>query len=126
MKDIYKLLADKQKQLAELQREVDALRMAAKLLGGDETVSEDSQSQPQMVIAILEATNKPLHISQIADQMKKRFKKSVKKSNLGVLLYRYAQRGKHFYKVTGKPNTYGLLKWEAMLGAQGREQRTAD
>jgi hypothetical protein len=28
------------------------------------------------------------------------------------MLFRYAKRGKKFYKSEEKPNTYGLLKWQ--------------
>jgi len=114
MKDIYKLLAEKRKELEQLQRDVNALTLAANLLRGEEPVTGEAQSQPQMIVAILEAHGKAMHVSKIADEMRKRFKKSVKKSNLGVLLYRYAQRGKNFYKALNKPNTYGLIKWQAL------------
>lgn len=116
MKDIHKLLAEKRKQLEHLQREVDALAIAAGLLSDDRPLSDDTraQSQPQLVLGILEAAGKPLHLSQIATQLQKRLGRKVKKTNLGVLLYRYAQRGKHFYKVPSKPNTYGLLKWRSV------------
>ena len=119
MKDIYKLLAEKRRQLDLLQREVNALTTAANLLRGEEpSLDGVLQSQPQMAVALLEANGKPMHVRIIAEQIKKKFKKTVKKNNLGVMLYRYAQRGKHFYKVPGKPNTYGLLKWQAIPGQQ--------
>jgi hypothetical protein len=118
MKDIYKLLAEKRKVLEQVQREVDALTVAANLLRGEEPPSNGTQSQPQMVVAILEAHAKPMHVNKIVDELRKRFKITVKKSNLGVLLYRYAQRGKNFYKVPNRPNTYGLIKWQAMATSQ--------
>ena len=114
MKDIYSVLHEKQKQLVILQREVDALRLAMKLLGEEKLSDEDTKlSQPLMAVAILEAMGKPLHVKNIAEQMKKRFKISVKLNNLSVMLYRYATRGRHFFTSSDKPNTYGLLKWEA-------------
>lgn len=112
MKDLYGLLAEKQKQLTELQREVDALLLAVKLLGNDKPIAGEAQSQPQMAVAVLEAHGKPMHVSEIASQISKRFKRSIKKANLSVVLFRYAKRGRHFYKVPGRPNTYGLLKWQ--------------
>ena len=66
-----------------------------------------------MVYSILEEVGKPMHVGQIAERIKKNFGTSIKTPNLGVMLYRYAQREKRFYKVAGKPNTYGLLKWES-------------
>ena len=118
MKDIHKLLGEKRRELERLQREVDALAIAAGLLSDERPLDAKvrAQSQPQLVIGILEAKGEPMHVKQIAGQMKK-FKKNIKKANLGVLLYRYAQRGKHFYKVAGKPNTYGLLKWRSLMAS---------
>ncbi len=124
MKDIYNTLAEKQKELERLQREIDALRMAVRILGSEEDtlVAEAAQSQPQMIAAILEASGKPMHVKQLAEQIKRKFKRTVKKTNLGVLLYRYAQRGRRFYKVPGKPNTYGLIKWQALRDQQGESR----
>ena len=115
MKDIFKVLSEKQKQLNILQREVDALRVATQLLSDDSAspAGDSEMSQPQMVQAILEAHGKPMHVSEIAQQMKKQYKKTVKVENLAVLLYRYAQRGRRFFKEPNKKNTYGLLKQEA-------------
>ncbi len=119
MKDIHKLLNEKRKELERLQREVDALAIAAGLLSNERPVGAEvrAQSQPQLVIGILEAVGEPLHIREIVEQLHKKLRKKVKKTNLGVLLYRYAQRGKHFYKVPGKPNTYGLLNWRPLTAS---------
>lgn len=121
MKDIYKLLSEKRRLLEQLQRQVNALTVAANLLRGEEPEADGLQSQPQMIVAILEAHGKPLHVSKIAEEMRKQFKKSVKTSNLGVLLYRHAQRGKNFYKVVNRPNTYGLIKRQAMASSQNEQ-----
>ena len=119
MKDIHKLLNEKRKQLEQLQRDVDALAIAAGLLSDERPLDVEirARSQPQLVIGILEAAGEPLHVKQIAEKLHKEFRKKVKKTNLGVLLYRYAQRGKHFYKVAGKPNTYGLLEWRPLAAS---------
>lgn len=115
MKDIYKALQEKQQELEGLQREINALRMAIKILGAEDIPkSKGKQNQPQMMVAILEANGKPMHVKHIAEQMRKQFKKSIKTNNVSVLLYRYANRGKHFHKVVGKPNTYGLIRWESI------------
>ncbi|MCL4522484.1 MAG: hypothetical protein M1453_03110 [Acidobacteria bacterium] len=113
MKDIYSVLAEKQKQLNGLQKEIESLRVAARLLTDEHAPSDaENLSQPQMVVSILEANDKEMHVKDIAEQMKKKFKLDVKRNNLSVLLYRYSSRGRHFYKVIGKANTYGLLKWK--------------
>lgn len=119
MKDIYNTLKEKQRELVRLQEEIYALQMAARILGAEDVPrAEGERSQPQMLVAILEANGKPMHVKQIVEEMKKQFKKSVKRNNVSVLLYRYASRGKHFHKVVGKPNTYGLLKWAVPLKLQ--------
>jgi hypothetical protein len=67
-----------------------------------------------MSAVILEEAGKPMHVAQIVEQMKRKFRVAPKPNTLGVTLYRYAQRGKRFYKVQGKPNTYGLIKWQSL------------
>lgn len=125
MKDIYKTLAEKQKQLELLQREIDALRLAAKILGDEsvKTSPEGKPSQPQMAVAVLEANGKPMHVHSIVEQIHKKFGVKIKTNNLAVLLYRYAQRGKHFYKDVRKGNTYGLIRWQAIAPQQEESSR---
>jgi hypothetical protein len=65
-----------------------------------------------MAYAVLDEIGKPMHVTQISEQIKKRFSISIKANNLGVMLFRYAKRGNKFYKAQGKPNTYGLIKWQ--------------
>ena len=116
MKDIYEVLTQKRREATQLQREIEALELAGRLLQGDKpTANQQEGSTPQKVTAILQAEGKPLHVSQIATELKNKFKTSVKKNNLSVLLYRYAQRGSRFYKVKDKPNTYGLIEWQAKV-----------
>jgi hypothetical protein len=67
-----------------------------------------------MAYAVLDGVGKPMHVSQIALQIKKQFGVAIKNNNLGVMLFRYAKRGKKFYKVEGRKNTYGLIKWQAL------------
>jgi len=73
---------------------------------------EKPKSQPDMANAILDEIGKPMHVTQIAAQIKDRFGQNVKPNNLGVMLFRYAKRGSRFYKVESRPNTYGLIKWQ--------------
>src|SRR5947209_6942637 len=108
MKDIYEVLTQKRREATQLQREIEALELAGRLLQGEKpTANQQEGSIPQKVAAILQAEGKPLHVSEIISRLKSKFKTTVKKNNLGVLLYRYAQRGSRFYKVQDKPNTYG-------------------
>jgi hypothetical protein len=111
--DIQEAIAAKKEQIDRLNKEIAALEVAAKILKGQPTDGGKPKSQPEMVAAILEEIGKPLHVALITEQLKKKYGISTKPSNLGVLLYRYSQRGKRFYKVKGKPNTYGLARWQS-------------
>jgi hypothetical protein len=52
-----------------------------------------------------------MHVAQVAAQIKKKFAFTIKVNNLGVMLFRYSKRGKRFYKVQGRKNAYGLIRW---------------
>jgi hypothetical protein len=108
--DIREAVEQRKKQIERLQREIQTLEAAEELI----TVipREKPKSQPDMASVILEEIGKPMHVSQISAQIKSKFGQNVKSNNLGVMLFRYAKRGSRFYKVEGKPNTYGLIKWQ--------------
>jgi hypothetical protein len=125
MRDIQEAIAQKRDQIKRLERDIEALQRAQEILLGNDQSAEKPKSQPDMVHSILEEVGKPMHVAQIAEQMKKKFGIAVKTTNLGVMLYRYAQRAKRFYKVKGKPNTYGLLKWESIEGTEVLKQMRA-
>jgi hypothetical protein len=108
--DIREAVEQRKKQIERLQREIQTLEAAEELMKGKPR--EKPQSQPDMAGAILEEIGKPMHVTQIAAQVKSKFGQIVKPNNLGVMLFRYAKRGSRFYKVEGKPNTYGLVKWQ--------------
>jgi hypothetical protein len=101
----------RRKQIRELQQEISALERAAEILKGN-AKTEKPESQPEMAYAVLDDVGKPMHVGQIVSQIKKRFATTVKSNNLGVMLFRYSKRGTRFYKAQGKPNTYGLVKWQ--------------
>jgi hypothetical protein len=109
--DISQAIDERQKQIKRLEQEIGTLQMAAKLLAG-EPKTDRPKTQPDMASAVLDEVGKPMHVTQITAQIKKKFANHVKSNNLGVMLFRYAKRGNRFYKVSGKPNTYGLIKWQ--------------
>jgi hypothetical protein len=109
--EISEAIEERRRQIKKLESEISALVTAAEILR-DGAKTEKPKSQPDMAYSILEEVGKPMHVTQISEQIKKQFKVSVKSTNLGVMLFRYAKRGNKFYKVEGKPNTYGLLKWQ--------------
>jgi HB1, ASXL, restriction endonuclease HTH domain len=113
MKDLQEVIAEKYRQIENLRSEINALEKAKQIIEGSSRETEKPRSQPEMAAAILEEVGKPMHVSQIVEQMKRKYGASPKPTTLGVTMYRYAQRGRRFYKVKGKPNTYGLIKWQS-------------
>ena len=81
MKSIHEVLREKELQIASLQREVDLLRAAAKIVGAEPKERAPRHpsrhtSQPQMIRAVLLEQKRPLHVDQIADAIEKRFRVS--------------------------------------------------
>lgn len=117
MKNIYDLLRQKEEQLQLLARQVEALRVAAQLIAAEEqllntTAEAKSPSQPQMVREVLKAKGQPMHVSKIADAIRDKYGNKLKPNYLAPIIYRNIKAGKLFYKVEGKPNTFGLIEWQ--------------
>jgi hypothetical protein len=113
--DIYEAIEDRRKQIKKLEDEIDALVFAAEIIKGDKkTETEKPKTQPDMAYAILEEVGKPMHVAQLAEQIKKKFSVTIRSNNLAVMLFRYSKRGNRFYKSQDKPNTYGLNKWQEL------------
>jgi acyl carrier protein len=113
IQDIRDAIAEREKQIRFLQQEIKSLTVAAEILKGRPS-TEKPQTQPDMAYAVLDHIGKSMHVSQIVTQIKKEFSVTIKPNNLGVMLFRYAKRGKRFYKVQGRKNTYGLIKWQEL------------
>jgi hypothetical protein len=115
MKNLYDTLREKERHLAQLQREVDALRTAAKILAdgnekpGASLAAAVAPSQPQMVRAVLLDKGAPMHVTKIAEALKKKFSVRLKPLYLTAIIYRAMKAGKLFRKEG--PNTFGLLEW---------------
>ena len=126
MKNIFDTLRQKELQLRQLERDVEALRVAARLLADDtndaEQASTQALSQPQMMRQVLLEKNEPMHISKIVEGIKKKYNKKLRAAYLVAIIYRYKKRGKLFYKVEGKPNTFGLLEWQVRQLPLDRER----
>lgn len=117
MKNIYDALREKEGQFKQLEREIEALRTAARLLADDNDAPAAANgraglSQPQMIRAVLLDAGTPLHMRKILAGIKQKFGKKLKPTHLTALVYRYKKRGKLFYKAEDKPNTFGLLEWQ--------------
>jgi len=111
--DIQEAIEERKREIRRIQQEIAALELAEEILN-KHPKTEKPKSQPDMAASILEEVGKPMHVTQIAAQIKVKFKQNVKSNNLGVMLFRYAKRSTRFYKVEGRPNTYGLIKWQQL------------
>jgi len=114
MKSIHEVLREKELQIASLQREVDLLRAAAKIVGAEpkERASRRpsrNMSQPQMIRAVLLEQKRALHVDQIADAIEKRSKVKLKRTDIHPTIYR-AIRAKKLFRKEGT-NTFGLVEW---------------
>lgn len=117
MKDIYDLLRQKEEQLQLLARQVEALRVTAQLMKEEQKLlgqkdESEAPSQPRMIYEVLSAKSEPMHVSKIVEAIRKKFSKKLKPTYLTTIIYRSMKKGKLFYKVEGKPNTFGLREWQ--------------
>jgi hypothetical protein len=124
MKSIHDTLREKEMQLATLQREVEILRAAAKIVGGDRRrsgskPSTGEMSQLQMIREVLLKHGGPLHADKIAEAIQKRFDIKLKRTDITSAIYR-AIRGRKFFRKEGI-NTFGLVEWR--VGGAGRSKK---
>ncbi len=132
MKNPYEILRQKETELARLQREVEALRIAIKLLA-EETDFKAAQktgelTQAEMIMAILEEADHPMHISDIAIALDKKYSKKYPPPHLTSTIYRYMKQ-KKFFRKEKKPATFGLVEWPAyteVLEVNGIKVRDRD
>jgi len=115
MKNIHDTLRDKERQLAQLQREVDALRIAAKILTDDEKpgallLDAARPPQPQMIRTVLQEKGEAMHVKKISDAIKKKYKVRLKPLYLTSIIYRHIKRGGQMFRKEGG-NKFGLLEW---------------
>lgn len=122
MKNLHDMISAKQAQIAQLQKEVDALHMAARILadesekprgkksGGKSHISVGTVvTQPLMIRSVLLEKGQPLHVEKIAIGIKKKYGVKFKPLYLTSIIYRIMKKGKLFRKEG--PNTFGLLEW---------------
>ena len=112
MKELREILTNKEAQLSKLQHDIEILRTAIGLVEREQKVTQkiEERSVPQLAAAILEEAGKPLHTHEI--RMGILFSgRQISKESLSSALFQYSKRKKTFYKVSDKPNTYGLRRW---------------
>lgn len=112
MKNVYEVIREKELQLQQLKQEVEALKLAAKLLAEeqDKPPRTGDISQAEMIRTVLLESNEPLHVSKIGEAISKKYKKKIKNAHLSAIMYGQTKKGKLFYKVKDHPNTFGLLE----------------
>ena len=64
MKNVYEVLRQKELEMARLEKEVEALRVAAPLLSDDKDISSDTVAKPTLAPAVASATQQPIRIPQ--------------------------------------------------------------
>ena len=115
MKNLKEVLREKEKQVLDLQQEIEILRNAGQILGARVESSRTSQnrngiSQVQMIRAVLLQHDRPLHVNELRKRIKEKFGKPLENRDLTSVIYR-AIRGGTFFRKEGV-NTFGLLEWK--------------
>jgi HB1, ASXL, restriction endonuclease HTH domain len=123
MKSIREILSEKLLQIARLDREIDLLRAAAKIVEAERKqpiIHRRSSpiSQPQMIRMVLLEQGRPLHVDQIAKAIGKRFGVKLKRTDITPIVYR-AIRGRKLFRKEGT-NTFGLLEWSAKKDSRSK------
>ncbi len=111
MKNVYEVIRQKEIQLHQLEEEIEALKLAAKLLTDEKDKRSrrgESISQAEMIRVVLLGSSGPLHVSIIGEAIQKKYKKKIKPAHLSAVIHGHIKKGRLFYKVKDKPNTFGL------------------
>lgn len=112
--DLDEIITRKQTELARVQRELEALILARRLMKEATTTQaadtgSKKSSQPEMIEITLREYGRPMHVKEIAKVVSKKAGKKLKPDYLSSVIYRYLKLGKRFRKVAGAPNTFALL-----------------
>lgn len=118
MKDVLRLLEQKERIVGGLLKAVDDLQLASKAIRRiakqlSSTENTSSGKHRGEIVSVLEENGHPMHTREIARGMTQRYGKDVSLRNLSHLLFGYARKRVIFYKADTAKNTYGLLKWQS-------------
>jgi hypothetical protein len=121
MKNLHDAIKIKEGQIAQLQKEVAALRLSVKILAEEPQKPGKKASkqapglptgtvitQPLMVRSVLLDCGVPMHVQQISADIKKKYAVVLDPQYLTSIIYRLMKKGKLFRKAG--PNTFGLLE----------------
>lgn len=116
MPTLEEVLRQKRLELQALQKEVEALELAERIMARAEAGRPDARpsgkkvSQPLMAKAVLEANHREMHVKEISEGIKAKFGVEITPGYLAPVMYR--QIGSVFYKSKKAPNTFGLQEWQ--------------
>ena len=115
MKSLEQVLREKEKQLVDLEHQIEILRNAGHILGAhvksvDTNVNYKRISQPQMIRAVLLEYSRPLHVDELRTKIEQRFGLALKNSDITSIIYR-AIRGGVLFRKEGV-NIFGLIEWK--------------
>ena len=66
MKNVYEVLRQKELEMARMEKEVEALRVAAPLLSDDKDIGAETSAKPTLAPAVAAAPQQPIRIPQPA------------------------------------------------------------
>ena len=114
MKNIFDVLRTKEAQLQQLEQEVAALRLAARLLSDEQEArtskSHEPITQPEMIRSVMLEADQPMHSSAIGEALQRKYKKKIKPTHIVAIIYRCIKNNRLFYKVEDKSGTFYLLE----------------
>jgi hypothetical protein len=121
MKNLEKVLREKEKQFLDLQQEIEILRNAGQILGArvessDTSLNRNKISQVQMIRAVLLEHDRPLHVDELRKEIKERFDTPLKNGDITSVIYRAIRSGAFFRK--DGVNTFGLIEWKGRGGTK--------
>lgn len=109
MKSLRQILSEKERELVALQREIEVLRAAERIVDKSGSASGKRRlSQPRMIEVVLREHGHPLHADKLAEALREKFGVKLKRSDITSLIYR-AIRGKKLFRKAGT-NTFGLVQ----------------
>jgi hypothetical protein len=128
MKNLEQVLREKEKQLLDLQQEIEILRNAGQILGARvesarSNINHNKISQPQMIKAALLEQARPLHVNELRKKIEEKFGVRLKNCDITSVIYR-AMRGGALFRKEGV-NTFGLIQWKGRQNLQFKMRKSA-
>jgi uncharacterized protein (DUF342 family) len=128
MKNLEQVLREKEKQLLDLQQEIEVLRNAGQILGArlesaGTNLNRNKTSQPQMIKAVLLEHARPLHVDELRKKIEEKFGVRLKNGDITSVIYR-AMRGGALFRREGV-NTFGLIEWKGRRNFEFKMRKSA-